>query len=147
MKQLFKDHIKDHIQIAVGIENGEWYVQTSDTGADTYYSESIDEGLATKDEALAIANHYAKYYDLEVVVWDEVDNKELFVYSYCDQWKTKDSMRLAGVYTSFTSLKRRILDDYKDRVIELNGIDEIDMYNINEISYGHIDFVNPNEAL
>lgn len=72
MKQIFKDHIKDHINIAVGIENGKWYVQTTDTGIETYYAEKIDDGLNSKEEALAIANHYAKQYDLNVIVWDKI---------------------------------------------------------------------------
>lgn len=70
MKPLFKDFIKDHISIAVGIDESGWYVQTTDKNENTYYSEPIADSLSTKIEALAIANHYATYYGTNVIVWD-----------------------------------------------------------------------------
>lgn len=73
MKPLFHDFIKDHISIAVGVDTQGWYVQTTDKAIDTYYSEPIEEGLETKVEAMAIANHYARCYGLDVVVWDAPD--------------------------------------------------------------------------
>lgn len=56
------------VGIAVGKENGAWYVQTTDIGEDTYLSEGIAEGL-TKDEAFSLANKYIKKYGFELQEW------------------------------------------------------------------------------
>ena len=150
MIQLFKEHIKNHIAIAVGVEDDKWYVQTTDTGSETYYSERIEYGLNTKEEALAIANHYAKQYDLEVIVWDEGCQPELYVYYLCDSSKSKNSMRLGGIYTDFEKLKERILNDYKEDVIGIGinlDVEEFSLTHIHNIEFAHVEIVNPNEAI
>jgi|SRR5699024_10931956 len=72
---LFNEFLPDVIKLAVGLDSEGWYVQTTDVKEDTYYSESIESGLNTKIEALAIANHYSRKYNLEVEIWDNDVNE------------------------------------------------------------------------
>ena len=54
------------VAIAVGYENGRWYVQTIDLNEDMYLSEEIQEDLNSKEHALAIAQLYIDEYNFEL---------------------------------------------------------------------------------
>lgn len=57
------------VEIAIGKENGKYYVQTTDTKEDTYHSESIVEDT-TRERAYAIAKKYSKKYSLPIQIWN-----------------------------------------------------------------------------
>lgn len=57
------------IGIAIGEENGKWYVQTTDLLSDTHLSETIEEDLECKEHAVAIAMLYVKKYQLKFFDW------------------------------------------------------------------------------
>jgi hypothetical protein len=57
------------VGVAIGNENDKFYVQTTDVGVDTYLSEGIQEGLDSKEHAIAIANIYMVKYDFNFYDW------------------------------------------------------------------------------
>jgi len=132
---------RDNIKLAIGKENGWWYVQTTDKRKGTYYSITIEEGLQTEMEAFAIANHYAKKYGFEIEYWNHEPN--LYAYFHCDKWKMKDSMRLVGIFT-----KNKLLQKLQEHGLDIELHKNASVQELNDnLQYGYVEVVFLNEDI
>jgi len=78
--------------------------------------------------------------------------EEVYVYYSCDQWKSKDSMSLIGIFTDKNILIKKIKEDLVKGHIQFYGtIEQFEKGNISElnnnIEYGHIDVLSLNKAI
>lgn len=58
------------VGIAIGSEAGKWYIQTTDLTDEGECSESIEEGIANKEQAVSIANLYVEKYQMQLFHWN-----------------------------------------------------------------------------
>lgn len=74
----------------------------------------------------------------------------VYVYYHCDQWKSRDSMRLVGVFDEET-LKRTIIEDIQAKDVELDDRDEAEILSMDIrildglLVYGHLDTITLNQ--
>ena len=64
------------LQLAVGTEEGKWYVQTTDVLAETMLSYAIVEGLESFHEAKKIAENISYITGMEIQYWNKEQNFE-----------------------------------------------------------------------
>lgn len=84
---------KDLVAVAIGEENGKYYVQTTDRKTHTYLSEGIQDNLTSREHALAIAKLYIDKYDLQLEDWTFSDDVKGGFEYWTVTWITKtDSM-------------------------------------------------------
>lgn len=76
--------------------------------------------------------------------------EQLYVYFYCDEWKSTDSMSFVGVFEE-SILKQMIIEDVKRNDVAVDDRDEeeiraMDMYTLNSLlEYGYFQAVTINE--
>lgn len=76
-----------------------------------------------------------------------MEKNQVYIYFYCDEWKTYSSMSLVGVYNNFQKLINQIKQDVHEENIEVEDIDSLGKWNINEIEYGFVRIVTLNEKV
>lgn len=69
-----QEKLYEYLEIAVGIENGKWFVQTTDKLRKTYLSSEIAEELDTKEQAMDIARNISFITGMKIQEWNVEEN-------------------------------------------------------------------------